>query len=333
MTQQPLLSIQDLAVEFDTPRGILRAVDGVSLEVRAGERLGIVGESGSGKSVLSRAAMGLFGPREAKVTGSVLINGRSVLDMRPRERRDLWGREIAMVFQDPLSSLHPITPIGEQVAEAVRRDGVTGRKDAAARAVELIDMVGIAQAERRSKARAHELSGGMRQRVVIAIAMAANPKLLFADEPTTALDVTVQARILDLFDELCREFSIGLVMISHDLGVVAEHTDSVAVMYAGRIAERGPVDSVISRPTMRYTRALMDAIPKIDTAGQRRLPRPIRGLPPLLIDPPAGCRFSPRCSAALDRCHVDQPALDSVSTEPEHSFACWNPVPLGGTDA
>ncbi|MFT4286506.1 ABC transporter ATP-binding protein [Nocardioides sp.] len=326
---EPLLSIRDLVVEFDTPRGRLRAVDQVSLDVAAGERLGIVGESGSGKSVLCRTAMGLLGAKEARVSGEVRYRGRSVLDMSARQRRQLWGREVAMVFQDPLSSLHPITPIGRQVAEAVRRDGTTSRAQARRRAVELLDMVGIPQAERRARARAHELSGGMRQRVVIAIAMAAGPDLLFADEPTTALDVTVQARILELFDELCREFSIGLVMVSHDLGVVAEHTDAVTVMYGGRIAEQGSVGEVIGRPTMRYTRALLDAIPRLD-ARARQLPRPIGGLPPMLIDPAPGCRFSPRCGAALDRCRAEAPPLESrpgeIGQGVDHRYACWNPV-------
>jgi peptide/nickel transport system ATP-binding protein len=326
MSDHNLLSIRDLVVEFATPRGPLRAVDGISLELPHGERLGVVGESGSGKSVLSRAAMGLLGRRDARISGEVLINGRSVLAMSPKELRGMWGREVAMVFQDPLSSLHPITPIGEQVAESVRRDGTSDSKRARARAIELLDMVGIPRAERRSRARAHELSGGMRQRVMIAIAMAGGPQLLFADEPTTALDVTVQARILDLFDELCREFSIGLVMVSHDLGVVARHTDSVAVMYAGRVAERGPVRDVLEQPTMRYTRALIDAIPRIDRA-QRRLPTPIGGLPPLLVDPPPGCRFAPRCAYATDRCDT-QPPLVARPEEPRHEFACWHPAGL-----
>jgi len=327
----PILSIRDLVVEFRTPRGVLRAVDGISLDVAPGERVGIVGESGSGKSVLSRAAMGILDDRNARISGEVLIHGSSVLDLSAKQRRQLWGRQVAMVFQDPLSSLHPITPIGEQVAEAVRRDGTTNRADARERAVELLDMVGIPQPRRRAKARAHELSGGMRQRVVIAIAMAAQPSLLFADEPTTALDVTVQARILDLFDELCREFSIGLVMISHDLGVVAEHTDRVAVMYAGRIAETGRVGDVITRPTMRYTRALMDAIPRID-GPERSLPRPIGGLPPVLIDAPEGCRFAPRCGAATGECTERAPELVAVPGEPEHHYACWHPVPMEGAD-
>jgi peptide/nickel transport system ATP-binding protein len=320
-----LLRIRDLVVEFPTAAGPVRAVDGVDLDLRHGERLGVVGESGSGKTVLSRTAMGLLGPREARISGEVEFDGRSLLAMSPRERRAIWGREVAMVFQDPLSSLHPIKPIGAQVAEAVRRDPAVDKRAAARRAVELLDTVGIPQAERRSRARAHELSGGMRQRVMIAVAIACRPKLLFADEPTTALDVTVQARILDLFDELCRELSIGLVMVSHDLGVVAHHSDSVAVMYAGRIAERGPVGDVLRRPAMRYTEALLDAIPRVEE-GRQVLPRPIGGLPPNLVAPPPGCRFAPRCRHASERCTETQPALVGLEAQPAHEFACWHPA-------
>ncbi|MFI0367060.1 ABC transporter ATP-binding protein [Actinomadura sp. 1N219] len=323
-TDGDVLTIRDLVVEFPTPAGPVRAVDGVSLRVGHGERVGIVGESGSGKSVLSRTALGLTRPREARISGEVLIDGRPVLSLPERGRRAIWGRVAAMVFQDPLSSLHPITPIGEQVAEAVRRVPGVGRREAARRAVELLDLVGIPRAAERAGSRAHELSGGMRQRVMIAIAMAGRPKLLFADEPTTALDVTVQARILELFDELCREFSIGLVMVSHDLGVIGRHTDRVAVMYAGRVVETGAVRDVFARPAMRYTRALMDAIPR--WGGDRQvLPRPIGGLPPNLLDPPPGCRFAPRCAAALDECAADAPALADLPGDDGHRFACWNP--------
>ncbi|GAA1513897.1 ABC transporter ATP-binding protein [Nocardioides humi] len=323
--ESPLLRITDLVVEFPTAGGPLRAVDGVSLEVAQGQRVGIVGESGSGKSVLSRTAMGLLGRKDARISGEITFQGRSLLDMGDRQRRDLWGREIAMVFQDPLSSLHPITPVGDQIVETLRRDPAMDKRAARARAVELLDMVGIPQAERRLRARAHELSGGMRQRVMIAIAVANRPSLLFADEPTTALDVTVQARILELFDELCRELSIGLVMVSHDLGVVAQHTDSVAVMYAGRIVERGPVDDVLRAPRMRYTNALLAAIPRMGE-GRRELPRPIGGLPPDLIHPPAGCRFAPRCAHAVEACADQVPAFRPVPEAPSHEYACWNPA-------
>ncbi|OON28050.1 MULTISPECIES: ABC transporter ATP-binding protein [Micromonospora] len=324
MTGDALLSIRDLVVEFPTPAGPVRAVDQVSLDLGFGERLGIVGESGSGKSVLARTAMGLTRTRAARVTGQVRLAGHAVLDLSERRRRALWGREVAMVFQDPLSALHPITPIGEQIAEAVRRDPRVTRRQAATRAVELLETVGIPLAAQRARSRAHELSGGMRQRVAIAMAVAGRPKLIFADEPTTALDVTVQARILDLFDALCREFGIGLVMVSHDLGVVGRHTDRVAVMYAGRIAERGPVADVFARPGMRYTSALMAAIPRADVARQV-LPRPIPGLPPNLLDPPPGCRFAPRCGFASDRCRTAQPPMTARAAGAGHEFACWHP--------
>ena len=320
-----LLSVRDLVVEFPTPEGPVRAVDGVSLELAHGERIGVVGESGSGKSVLSRTVMGLTRPRAAKISGEVVFDGHSILQLSERQRRGLWGREIAMVFQDPLSSLHPITPIGDQLVEALRRDPRVGRAEAKRRAVELLDTVGIPQASRWVQARAHELSGGMRQRVAIAMAIACRPKLIIADEPTTALDVTVQARILELFDRLCHDFDIGLVLVSHDLGVVGRHTDRVAVMYAGRISERGPVGQVFARPGMRYTSALMAAIPRSDSAG-RELPRPIPGQPPNLLAPPPGCRFAPRCAAATQQCRTEQPALVAIDGELEHEFACWHPA-------
>jgi len=322
---EALLSVRDLTVEFDTPRGTVRAVDGVSFELAQGERLGVVGESGSGKSVLSRTVMGLTTMRNAKVGGAVELNGQPILELPERKRRALWGREVAMVFQDPLGALHPITPIGDQVVEAVRRDPEVGKGAARSRAIELLEMVGIPRAESRMKARAGELSGGMRQRVMIAMAMACRPKLLIADEPTTALDVTVQARVLKLFDELCDEFGIGLILVSHDLRVVGSHTDHVAVMYAGRLVEIGTAAAVFERPMMRYSRALMDALPKRDPAGHE-LPKPIPGTPPNLLAPPPGCPFSPRCAFAEDDCHKTRPELAPVADQPGHSFACLHPA-------
>jgi peptide/nickel transport system ATP-binding protein len=322
---EALLSVRDLVVEFDTPRGPVRAVDGVSFELAEGERLGVVGESGSGKSVLSRTVMGLTTMRNAKVGGEVVLNGQSVLDLSERRRRALWGREVAMVFQDPLSALHPIAPIGDQVVEAVRREPGVDRKAARARAIELLELVGIPRAEDRMKARAGELSGGMRQRVMIAMAMACRPQLLIADEPTTALDVTVQARVLKLFDELCDEFGIGLILVSHDLRVVGSHTDHVAVMYAGRMVEIGTAAAVFDRPMMRYSRALMDALPKRDPAGHE-LPKPIPGTPPNLLSPPPGCPFSPRCAFAEDDCREARPELSPVADQPGHCYACLHPA-------
>jgi peptide/nickel transport system ATP-binding protein len=326
---ESLLSVRDLVVEFDTPRGPVRAVDHVSFELAQGERQGVVGESGSGKSVLSRTVMGLTGGRGAKVSGEVVLNGQRVLELSERRRRALWGREVAMVFQDPLSALHPIATIGDQVIEAVRRDPEVGRSAARARAIELLEMVGIPRAADRIKARAGELSGGMRQRVMIAMAMACKPQLLIADEPTTALDVTVQARVLKLFDELCEKFGIGLILVSHDLRVVGSHTDNVAVMYAGRLVEIGAAAEVFERPMMRYSRALMDAIPKRDPSGHE-LPEPIPGTPPNLLAPPPGCPFSPRCAFAEDDCREARPELVAIPDQPGHSYACLHPAsPVG----
>jgi peptide/nickel transport system ATP-binding protein len=248
-----------------------------------------------------------------------------MLELGERRRRALWGREVAMVFQDPLSALHPIAPIGDQVVEAVRRDPEVGRSVARARAVELLELVGIPRAGERMKARAGELSGGMRQRVMIAMAMACRPQLLIADEPTTALDVTVQARVLKLFDELCDEFGIGLILVSHDLRVVGSHTDHVGVMYAGRLVEIGTAAAVFERPMMRYSRALMDAIPKRDPSGHE-LPAPIPGMPPNLLAPPPGCPFSPRCAHAQEDCRGTRPELAPVADQPGHSYACLHPA-------
>ena len=322
---ESLLSIRDLAVDFPARAGVVRAVDHVSLDLAPGERLGLVGESGSGKSVLSRTVMGLTRADSARISGQVVLDGVPVLELSERRRRDLWGRRVAMVFQDPLNALHPITRIGDQVAEAVRRDPSVSRKDAQARAIELLELVGIPLAAKRARARAGELSGGMRQRVMIAIAMACRPKLLIADEPTTALDVTVQARILDLFDDLCSEFQIGLILVSHDLRVVSNHTDRVAVMYGGRLAEVGPVRSVFSTPMMRYTQALLGAMPT-SAGSTQSLPKAIPGLPPNLLNPSPGCRFAPRCEFALEDCRAAAPDLVEVAGEPLRRYACWHPA-------
>ena len=322
-----LLVVSDLVVALPTPAGPVTVVDGVSFTLDPGRRLGIVGESGSGKSVLGRSVMGLTSGRSTTVTGRVVIAGQSVLDLSPRRRRALWGRTVAMVFQDPLSALHPMIPVGEQVAEAVRRIPATGRQTARNRAVELLDMVGIARAGVQSRRLAHEFSGGMRQRVAIAMAVAGNPRLLIADEPTTALDVTVQSRILALFDELCTRLEIGLVMISHDLAVVSAHTDDVAVMYGGRLVETGPAQELFRSPRMRYTEALLDAIPRLP-AATAVLPRPIPGHPPSPADRGAGCTFVARCAHASDRCGSELPPLEPAgTTRRDHAFACWHPVP------
>lgn len=320
-----LFEVRDLSVTFHTPEGAVGAVEGVDLDLAQGERLGIVGESGSGKSVLVRTLMGLYRPRDAEISGTVRFDGKEILALPERRKRAIWGKDIAMIFQDPMNSLHPIAPVGDQIAEVlmVHRDMAKG--PARAKAVELLELVGIAQAERRSRSRAHELSGGMRQRVMIAMAMACEPKLLLADEPTTALDVTVQARILALFDALCREFGIGLILVSHDLELVSRHTDRIAVMYAGKLVETGPVAEVYRRPSMRYTEALIAATPRWSQDSQI-LPRPIPGQPPNLLDPMVGCRFAPRCVAASEQCVEAAPSFEPVAPQSEHRRACWHPV-------
>ncbi|MDQ6524261.1 ABC transporter ATP-binding protein [Nocardioides sp. LHD-245] len=325
MPETPLLQIEDLVVEFPTRGGLVRAVDGVSLTLGRGERLGIVGESGSGKSVLGRTVMGLNDRARARISGRVLFEGKDVLGASAQERRELWGRQISMIFQDPLSALHPITPIGAQIAEAVRRLPDVDKAQAAERAVELLDMVGIPDARRRARQRAHEFSGGMRQRALIAMAIACKPKLIIADEPTTALDVTVQAKILDLLDELCTELSIGSVLITHDMGVVAQHTDRVAVMYGGQVVETAPVAGLFAAPTMRYTRALLAAIPQM-APGRRSLPVPIGGTPPNPLERGAGCRFAPRCTFAEDDCHQAIPELLALADATDHRYRCWHPA-------
>ncbi|MDI5938255.1 ABC transporter ATP-binding protein [Micromonospora sp. DH15] len=327
MTGDALLSIRDLVVEFPTPAGPVRAVDQVSLDLGFGERLGIVGESGSGKSVLARTAMGLTRTRAARVTGQVRLAGHAVLDLSERRRRALWGREVAMVFQDPLSALHPITPIGEQIAEAVRRDPRVTRRQAATRAVELLDLVGIPSPGRRVEEYPHQFSGGMRQRVVIAMALACEPALLIADEPTTALDVTTQAQIVELVADLRRRLGTAVVWITHDLGVVAGVADTVAVMYGGRIVERGDVDAVFDAPAHPYTRALLAARPDPQRAGGD-LPA-IAGAPPSPLDLPPGCAFWPRCPVRGDaRCEHELPPL--VPVAPGHEVRTFYP---GGEDA
>jgi peptide/nickel transport system ATP-binding protein len=325
VSSSALLKARDLTVTFHTPDGPVRAVDRLDLDLAPGERLGLVGESGSGKSVLVRTLMGLYRRREAETSGTVRFNGTDILALSERRRRSIWGRDIAMIFQDPMNSLHPIIPVGDQIAEVLMVHRDMPKAQARVRAVELLDRVGMVQAPQRARSRAHELSGGMRQRVMIAMAMACEPKLLLADEPTTALDVTVQARILTLFDSLCAEFGIGLVLVSHDLEVVSRHTDRIAVMYAGQLVETGPVTDVYRRPSMRYTEALIAATPRWHRDCQV-LPRPIPGQAPNLLDPMTGCRFAPRCAAATEQCTEAAPPFEPVEPGSEHRRACWHPV-------
>ncbi len=322
--ESPLLQAERLRVEFSTPEGPVRAVRGVTFDLRRGETLGVVGESGSGKSVLLRSIMGLLRPQVATRYGSVRFDGRELVGLSRKQLRKLWGPEISIVFQDPMTSLNPVVRIGRQIAESVH-SGREGRDvDARQRSLELLEMVGIPEAARRLRQYPHELSGGMRQRVAIAMAIAGGPRLLLADEPTTALDVTVQAQILDLLAELQRELQMAMILVSHDLGVVATRTDRIIVMYAGQIVESAPTMSLFESTRAPYTEALMRSIP---TTGQARHTRlyTIGGRPPSLAHPLPGCQFAPRCPYAQAKCQTDRPQL-AVGDIPGHLFRCWYPV-------
>ena len=324
--EQKLLVVKDLATTFDTPSGPLPAVGGVSFDLNQNETLGIVGESGSGKTVLSRTIMGLQPRTNVDVSGSVLLNGFEVVGASEQEKREIWGLEVAMIFQDPMTSLNPVMRIGKQIDEILRVRLGMGRRDAKARAIELLDLVGIPSPAARYDVFPGELSGGMRQRVVIATALAGSPKLLMADEPTTGLDVTIQAQILNLLDELKVQMKMSVVLVTHDLGVVATRTSRIIVMYAGRIVEMGATRDVFSRHRMPYTRALLGGSPKVSNPSHTRL-LAIPGRPPNLLNLPPGCSFAPRCSFATDRCREERPELEAAS-DPEHTFACWNPLPV-----
>ena len=300
-----VLSIRDLRVTFDTPLGPLEAVRGVDIDVHEGELMGVVGESGSGKSVTFLAAMGLL-PHRAKVTGSVMLNGQEMIGASNKVLRNMRGGLMSMIFQDPLSALNPVHRVGDQIVEMLQaHQGQLSDKDAAKRAIELLDIVGIPQASERAHQYPHEFSGGMRQRVVIAIAIANNPKVLIADEPTTALDVTVQAQILEVIERVQKSFGTAVVLITHDLGVIARVADRVNVMYAGRNVEKGGVDSLFDHPSHPYTRGLLASLPH---EGAERL-TPIIGFPPNMLMPPPGCGFAPRCSFANDDCVKSLPSL------------------------
>jgi oligopeptide/dipeptide ABC transporter ATP-binding protein len=318
-------------VWFPIKRGLLRktvgfvkAVDGVDVVVREGQTLGVVGESGSGKTVLSRTIMGLLPKRNVEVSGTVVYEDRDITGAPPAVMRHVWGTEMAMVFQDPMTSLNPVMKVGRQITESLRHHLHMPKDEASATARSLLKSVGIPEPERRLEQYAHELSGGMRQRVTIAIALACGPKLLFADEPTTALDVTVQAQILNLLGQQQRERDMAMVLVTHDLGVVAGRADEIAVMYAGQIVEKAPTRVLFSSMKMPYTEALLRSIPKLEQASHTRLSA-IPGRPPDLISPPPGCRFAPRCIYAREKCHVEQPPLVEADT-PGHYFKCWYPV-------
>ena len=317
-----LLEIDNLSVEFATESGALRAVAGVSLSVGAGRALGIVGESGCGKTVLSRAVLQLL-PHNARVSGAVRFDGRELFRLSREALRQLRGREIAVVFQDPMTSLNPVLTVGGQITEALREHLGLGPHEAVARAVTLLTELGIPDAERRARHYPHQMSGGMRQRVAIAIALSCAPRLLIADEPTTALDVTVQAQILELLARERRARNMAMMLITHDLAVVAGRTDEVAVMYAGRIVERAPTRTLFKHMRSPYTEALMAAIPKLNAPPHTRLAA-IAGTPPDPMRPGPGCPFAPRCGYARARCRSEAPKLASAAEG--HQYACWFPV-------
>ncbi|MFJ6647454.1 ABC transporter ATP-binding protein [Streptomyces sp. NPDC091290] len=307
-----LLDVRDLKVEFRTRDGVARAVNGVSFGVDAGETLAVLGESGSGKSVTAQAVMGILDSPPGRITGGeVLFQGRDLLRLGEEERRRVRGAGMAMIFQDALSSLNPVLTVGDQLGEMFVVHRGVSRKDARAKAVELMDRVRIPGARERVKQYPHQFSGGMRQRIMIAMAIALEPALIIADEPTTALDVTVQAQVMDLLAELRREYRMGLVLITHDLGVVADVADRIAVMYAGRIVESAPVHDIYKAPAHPYTRGLLDSVPRLDLKGRELTA--IRGLPPNLTRIPPGCAFHPRCPMARDVCRSDEPPLYAVS--------------------
>jgi peptide/nickel transport system ATP-binding protein len=323
------LEVNDLRTTFHTPRGDVAAVDGVSLSLAPGETLGIVGESGSGKSVLGRTLMGLIthGPTTT-VSGSVTLAGQDIHALSAKERRHLWGPTVAMVFQDPMTSLNPVKKIGKHLTEALRLQLKMDRGAARTRAEELLRQVGIPEPARRLDMYPHELSGGMRQRVVIAMALAGDPQLLIADEPTTALDVTVQKQILDLLAQLAAERQMAIILVSHDLGAVAGRTDRTQVMYAGRVVETSRTGEVFGAPLHPYSEALLASIPQLDAAPHSRL-RAIDGRPPNMASPPPGCRFAPRCARAVDLCRTEMPELRDPRPGGgaiEHTAACHLPL-------
>jgi peptide/nickel transport system ATP-binding protein len=318
---EPLLRVEDLHVEFPTEDGVVHAVDGISYELQRGRTLGIVGESGSGKTVSSLTTLGLTRGQGAQISGRIMFEGRDLLTLSEDELRAIRGNEIAMIFQDPLSALHPFYKVGSQLIEAVRAHQDVSKAQARTRAIELLGLVGIPDPDRRVDEYPHEFSGGMRQRAMIAMALTNEPKLLIADEPTTALDVTVQAQILALMERLQKELGMAIVIITHDLGVVAEMADQIAVMYAGRIVETASAEAIFSDPEHPYTWGLLKSIPTLVGAREQDLV-PIPGTPPSLINRPSGCHFHPRCPYAQpDHARID-PQLAPVPGDPAHRVAC-----------
>ena len=317
---EPLLTVRDLKTFFRTDGGVARAVDGVSFTLKKGETLGLVGESGCGKSVTSLSVMRLVPePPGEIVSGDVRFNGRNLLSLDEAALQGVRGNDIAMIFQEPMTSLNPVFTCGDQIDEAVMLHQGLGRRAARAITVDMLNLVGIPDPDQRANEYPHQLSGGMRQRVMIAMALCCNPELLIADEPTTALDVTIQAQILELLDRLQREFGMAVLMITHDLGVIAEVADRVAVMYAGKIVETGTVDEIFANPQHPYTRGLLESIPKLNEEKSRLSVIP--GTVPDATRFPAGCRFAPRCSLAEDVCEAEEPRLEPTSGG--RFVACW----------
>ena len=315
-----LLEVNDLKTYFRTDDGVVKAVDGVSFSIEKGQTLGIVGESGSGKSVTCLTIMGLNAKRNTITSGEALFKGEDLLSMKSDRLRELRGADIAMIFQDPMTSLNPVHKIGTQLGEAMRLHQDVTKKATRARALELLKAVGIPRAEQRIDDYPHQFSGGMRQRVMIAMALVNNPDLLIADEPTTALDVTTQAQILNLLEQLQAEFGSAIVMITHDLGVVAEIADDVVVMYAAEVAEKGGVDEIFKRPHHPYTWGLLGSLPRLDADVERLVQ--IQGQPPSLLNPPSGCRFHPRCPYVMNICKSVDPPLAPVTGDTNHVQAC-----------
>ena len=321
---EPILVVDDLRTQFAVPAGAVKAVDGVSFELGRGKTLGVVGESGSGKTVLSRSIMGLNVASNATTTGSVVYDGQELVGRTPKQMKRLWGSDMAMVFQDPMTTLNPVVRVGRQLTEHMRLHLDLSKSEARDRAVELLRSVRIPEPEARFENYPHQMSGGMRQRVCIAMALACSPNLLFADEPTTALDVTVQHQILNLLAQQQSERHMTMILVTHDLGVVAGRADEIAVMYAGRIVEKAPTQALFANMRHPYTQALMWSIPKTSQPKHTRL-NAIAGRPPDLINPPSGCKFSPRCPYVQDRCREEEPEL-TAAVENGHEYRCHYPV-------
>ncbi len=324
-----LLDVKDLKVSFPTPDGVVEAVRGVSFSIERGRTLGIVGESGSGKSVSTQTIVGLTSG--ARVTGQALYEGEDLLTMSPAALRAIRGSQIAMIFQDPLSALHPYYRVGWQIVEMIRAHESLPKAKARLRAIELLGLVGIPRPDKRVDDFPHQFSGGMRQRAMIAMALSLNPSLLIADEPTTALDVTIQAQIIELMKGLQDEFGTAIIMITHDLGIVADMAHEVMIMYAGRPMEMAERRTIYYQPHHPYTVGLLASLPHLEAGRENERLTPILGQPPSLIDPPPGCPFSPRCRFVMDRCRTEVPPLRQVGTVPGHRSACWLPPNLVGT--